>query len=182
MARLWRLALPRTRAAGWRCFAYGALTATNRRSTCRRATPNPPLAGADPDPGPLWVGLAFSGGGTRATAFAEGMLEEIRAMTATAARPEGLLAEVRLVTGVSGGAVNAAWFGLTGPAGLDGFRESFLLADGERYMANSAWNPLTLGRTAFGGANGRRAFGRVLDETLFDGATFADLAKRSNRS
>ena len=66
---------------------------------------NAPLADPATGEGELYVGLAFSGGGMRATAFAYGMLEELRAA--------GLLSEVRLVSGVSGEGVTellrAAW-------------------------------------------------------------------------
>ncbi|SEP75775.1 patatin-like phospholipase family protein [Thalassovita taeanensis] len=130
--------------------------------------------------GEIWVGLAFSGGGMRASAFAHGMLEELRAATATAADPDGILSDVRLVTGVSGGSVTAANFALHGPQSLDRYREIYLTQNAEKYMANSPVNPLVIARGLSGGANGRKTFGRFLDETLFDGATFGDLRKRSN--
>lgn len=132
---------------------------------------------ADPS---IYVGLAFSGGGTRATAFSYGMLEEMRAATATPDNPDGILRHVRLVSGVSGGSVTAAWFGLYGPSRMDGFRDDYLVLDGERYMANSPFNPLTILRGLSGGANGRNTFARFLDETLFKGATFDDLKARSH--
>ena len=47
-------------------------------------------------------------------------------------------------------------------------------------MANSPFNPLTIVRGLSGGANGVKTFGRFLDENLFNGATFGDLAKKSN--
>jgi NTE family protein len=131
------------------------------------------------DAGDVWVGLAFSGGGMRASAFAHGMLEEIRAATATSADPHGLLSDVRLVTGVSGGSVTAAYFGLHGPAGVSRYRDIYLVQNAEKYMANSPVNPVTIAKGLSGGANGRRTFGRFLDETLFHGATFGDLRKRS---
>lgn len=121
----------------------------------------------------LYIGLAFSGGGMRATAFAYGMLQELQAtQTGT---PNGLLDNVRLVSGVSGGSVMAAQLGLKGPQGLQGFREAFLTQDAEAYMTTSGFNPLTIAKGIAGGVNGRDTFGRTLDETLFKGATFADL-------
>ena len=59
-------------------------------------------------------------------------------------------------------------------------REIYLTQNAEKYMANSPVNPLVIARGLSGGANGRKTFGRFLDETLFDGATFGDLRKRSN--
>ena len=129
--------------------------------------------------GELYIGLAFSGGGMRATAFAYGMLEELRAQGAATGTPNGLLDQVRLVSGVSGGSVMAAELGLKGPAGLAGFRERFLITDAETYMTTSGLNPLTILKGVAGGVNGRDTFGRYLDEALFHGATFADLRRRS---
>lgn len=127
----------------------------------------------------IYVGLAFSGGGMRASAFAHGMLEELRAATATGDDPDGILSNVRLVTGVSGGSVTAAYFGLHGPKGVSRYRDTYLIKDAEKYMANSPINPITIAKGLSGGANGRQTFGRFLDETLFHGATFGDLRKRS---
>lgn len=123
----------------------------------------------------LYIGLAFSGGGMRATAFAYGMLQELRA--AETATPHGLLDNVRLVSGVSGGSVMAAQIGLNGPQGMTGFREAFLTTNAEAYMTTSGLNPLTIAKGIAGGVNGRDTFGRTLDETLFHGATFADLRR-----
>ena len=136
-----------------------------------------PLIAGD---GEVYIGLAFSGGGMRATAFAYGMLEELRAAGVDTGTPNGLLDDVRLVSGVSGGSVMAAQFGLYGADGLAGFRESYLLTNAESYMATSALNPLTLAKGLAGGINGRDTFGRYLDEVLFHGATFGDLRKRSH--
>jgi predicted acylesterase/phospholipase RssA len=129
--------------------------------------------------GQLYIALAFSGGGFRATSFAYGMLQELRAAGVETGTPNGLLDEVRLVTGVSGGSIMAAQFGLYGPDGLQGFREKFLITDGEAYMTTSGYNPLTVIKGVAGGVNGRDTFGRYLDDVLFRGATFGDLRKRS---
>ncbi|WP_333816761.1 patatin-like phospholipase family protein [Tabrizicola sp.] len=149
---------------------------------------NQPLQGENPplvEPhtkgdGELYIGLAFSGGGMRATAFAYGMLEELRAAGIETGTPNGLLDNVRLVSGVSGGSVMAAQLGLYGPEGLTGFRERFLITDAEAYMVTSGFNPLTIVKGISGGVNGRDTFGRYLDDTLFHGATFADLRRRSH--
>ena len=136
---------------------------------------NAPLSDPAPGDGELYIGLAFSGGGMRATAFAYGMLEELRA--ADTGTPNGLLDNVHLVSGVSGGSVMAAQLGLKGPEGITGFRESFLITDAEAYMTTSGFNPLTIAKGIAGGVNGRDTFGRTLDESLFNGATFADLRR-----
>lgn len=81
--------------------------------------------------GALYIGLAVSGGGFRATAFAHGMLWELRAAGVETGTPDGLLDHVHLVSGVSGGSIMAAQFGLNGPAGLTGFRDRVLVQDGD---------------------------------------------------
>ncbi|MDF1855125.1 patatin-like phospholipase family protein [Pseudooceanicola sp.] len=129
--------------------------------------------------GEIWVGLAFSGGGMRASAFAAGMLEALRDTTQGAGDDDGILSDVRLVSGVSGGSVTAAWFGLKGAGGLAGYRDRFLVRDAEKYMAKSIYNPITIASGLSGGANGRSTYGRFLDETLFHGATFGDLSRQS---
>jgi predicted acylesterase/phospholipase RssA len=137
------------------------------------------ISGATIGDGEIYVGLAFSGGGMRASAFAYGMIQELQAAGVTPQNPNGLLGHVRLVSGVSGGSVTAAQLGLWGPAGMKGYREKYLLTDAEKYMANSALNPFTLIRGISGGANGRATFARYIDEVLFKGATFGDLRRRS---
>ncbi|PSL19188.1 patatin-like phospholipase [Shimia abyssi] len=117
----------------------------------------------------VFIGLAFSGGGTRASSFSYGMLEELRA--------KGLLKYVRLVSGVSGGSVTAAYYGLRGPKGLDTYRDTYLVKDAETYMANNPANPSVLIKGISGGANNRTTFARFLDETILKNATFADLQK-----
>src|ERR1051325_7938540 len=67
------------------------------------------------------IGLAFSGGGTRAAAFAFGVLKELEAQPA----PSGasLLGNVDFVSGVSGGSIAAAYLGYRGNVALSDFRE-----------------------------------------------------------
>jgi predicted acylesterase/phospholipase RssA len=134
---------------------------------------NAPLSDPAPGDGELYIGLAFSGGGMRATAFAYGMLQELQ--SAQTGTPNGLLDNVHLVSGVSGGSVMAAQIGLNGPDGITGFRERFLITNAEAYMTTSGFNPLTIAKGVAGGVNGRETFGRYLDDTLFQNATFADL-------
>lgn len=136
---------------------------------------NAPLTDPATGDGELYIGLAFSGGGMRATAFAYGMLQELQAQST--GTPNGLLDNVHLVSGVSGGSVMAAHLGLKGPGGVNGFRETFLTTNAEAYMTTSGFNPLTIAKGIAGGVNGRDTFGRYLDDTLFKGATFADLRR-----
>lgn len=121
-----------------------------------------------------FIGLAFSGGGMRASAWAYGMLQVLDETVAP--DNERLTEKVRVVSGVSGGSITAAWFGLRGRDGLEGFRERYLITNAESLMATSPWNPINLARAIGGGVNDRTTFARFLDDVLFDGATFAELA------
>jgi predicted acylesterase/phospholipase RssA len=140
-----------------------------------------PSPSAFPDPnddGTTLVALAFSGGGTRAAAFAYGALTELDTLV-TDDRPvrRTLVDDVRSVAGTSGGAVMAAYLGYKGKDEYVDFRDRFLTANAERYMGTSI-NPASVLKTTFGGgANDRNSFGRWLNEELFDGATFAAFRK-----
>ena len=80
----------------------------------------------------MLIGLAFSGGGTRAAAFSYGVLSELdRTKVDPTGQKVSLLDRVDYISGVSGGAVTAAYFGLKGRDGLSDFRERFLLRDAE---------------------------------------------------
>ena len=122
------------------------------------------------------VGVAFSGGGTRAAAFGYGVLAELDAI-AIGQTPdqETLSSNIRIVSGTSGGAVLAAYFGLRGPNQFQDFRERFLVQNVENSLHTSLGSPPNLFRAVRGGMNDRNRFARWLDENLFDGATYADL-------
>ncbi|HTW34909.1 MAG TPA: patatin-like phospholipase family protein [Rhizomicrobium sp.] len=137
-----------------------------------------PTASAAPSPQhqETVVGLAFSGGGTRAAAFSFGVL---KALAKTPA-PDGttLLHDVDLVSGVSGGSITAAYFGYRGEASLDDFRERFLVQDMESALRTSFWDPTNwLRLIEGGGVNDRRGAQAWLDAHLFGRSTFADLER-----
>jgi NTE family protein len=118
------------------------------------------------------IALSFSGGGTRAAAFSHGVLSEM-----DGARPRGggrsLLDRVDFVSGVSGGSIAAAYFGLRKRAALDDFRERFLLRDAEASL-RTQFSLVNIQRALAGGVNDATGFTRWLDENLFNGATFAE--------
>lgn len=124
--------------------------------------------------------LAFSGGGTRAAAFAYGVLEELRRTEIRInARTTRLLDEVDIITGVSGGSFTALAYGLYGEQLFDTYDGQFLKRDiqGEliaRFLNPAAWPDL------WSKAWGRSELAaRLYDDVLFHGATFADLQRRS---
>ncbi|MGO4716995.1 patatin-like phospholipase family protein [Bradyrhizobium sp. 2TAF24] len=145
---------------------------------------NQPLTAAQPanvvgatepvSEGDLLLALSFSGGGTRAAAFSFGVLNELDRIhfgTAT------LLDRIDFVSGVSGGSVTAAYYGLKRRGALADFRERFLLRNAEEGLRTEI-SLGNLGRALRGGVNDSQ-FPRWLDQNVFEGATFS--AFRDNR-
>jgi NTE family protein len=123
--------------------------------------------------------LAFSGGGTRAAAFAYGMLEELAATPVVLdGRPRRLLDEVDLISAVSGGSFTAAYYGLFGDRIFRDFETDFLKRPVERSLILQLFRPrnwVRLGSLYF---NRSQLAAEYYDEHLFKGATFADLEER----
>lgn len=125
------------------------------------------------------VGVAFSGGGMRASAFSYGVLNELDRYEMATDRGQTRMTDmVDLVTGVSGGSVTAAYFGLKGREGLPTFRSRFLERNAEQGFDTDVSLGNVLRIVEDGGVNDRSKFPRWLDENLFDGATYADLFAR----
>ncbi len=123
----------------------------------------------------LFVGLAFSGGGMRAAAFSYGVLAELdRIQIRSKNSTTRLIDHVDFLSGVSGGAITAAYFGLNGRAALANFKEKFLMRDTEESLS-SIFNPMSVAHAYEGGINGSQQFPRWLDDNLFHGATFRQL-------
>ena len=120
------------------------------------------------------VALSFSGGGTRAAAFSFGVLtgfDETR--VPTAARSVSLLDRVDFVTGVSGGSVLAAYYGLKKRKALADFKQRFLLRNAEEGLQTEL-SLMNIARGLQGGINDTQ-FPQWLDDNLFDHATFKSL-------
>jgi NTE family protein len=118
----------------------------------------------------LLIGLSFSGGGTRAAAFSFGVLEEMAQIRMRGAS-DTMLERIDFLSGVSGGSVTAAYFGLKKRAALADFRERFLLRNAEEGLTTTL-SLGTLGRAFSGGINDSTAFTKWLDANLFDNATY----------
>jgi NTE family protein len=122
----------------------------------------------------LLVGLSFSGGGTRAAAFAFGALREFdRTRVRSGKTTVSLLDRLDFVSGVSGGSVTAAYYGLKKRAALEDFRENFLLRNAEESL-DTHIGLLSIGRALAGGVNDSSQFPRWLDDNLFHGATLGE--------
>ena len=129
------------------------------------------------EPDDVVVGLAFSGGGTRAAAFSYGVLRELD-QTSVASRTgrHSLIDRVAFVSGVSGGSVLTAYYGLKKRAALDDFRERFLLRNAEENLSTSI-DGINLVKALGGGVNDASKLSNWLNANLYDGATFADFRK-----
>lgn len=116
------------------------------------------------------VGLSFSGGGTRAAAFSFGVLQEMDRIPVRGASGT-MLDRVDFISGVSGGSVTAAYFGLKKRAALSDFRERFLLQNAEEDLTTTL-SLGTISRAFSGGINDSAGFTKWLDANLFGGSTF----------
>jgi NTE family protein len=123
------------------------------------------------------VGLALSGGGTRAAAFSLGVMQELdQTQVASRTGSRSLLDRVSFVSGVSGGSVLTAYYGLKKRAALADFRERFLLRDAEENLSTSI-DGINIIKALGGGVNDASKLSRWLNDNLYDGATFADFRK-----
>lgn len=131
-----------------------------------------------PQAGDVGIGLAFSGGGIRASAFAYGILNELeRTLVQRRGESFSLAEEIRFVTGSSGGSVTAAYFALKGTPGYRDLYDKYLIQDVEAGLRTS----LTLAnvaRAVRGGVNDSTDLPRWLDANLFNGATYDDVFRR----
>lgn len=124
------------------------------------------------------IGLAFSGGGTRAAAFAFGVLEQLaQTPSPRSGRRRDLLDHVGIVSGVSGGSIIAAYYGLKGRAALADFRQQFLTQDVMATLETNI-NLVNLGSALGGGVNTDNRLRDWLNAHLFHEATFGDLIAR----
>jgi len=119
------------------------------------------------------IALSFSGGGTRAAAFSYGVLTALD-QTPTPNRSTSLLDRVDFVTGVSGGSVLAAYYGLKKRKALADFKERFLLRNAEEALTTEI-SLINIARGLQGGINDTTQFPHWLDENLFDHATYKSL-------
>jgi len=128
----------------------------------------------------LMVGMAFSGGGTRAAAFSYGVLEALRDITINwDGKERHLIDEVDTISSVSGGSFTAAYFGLFGDRIFEDYEEKFLKKNVEGYLTGSLFKPWTwprIGSTFFGRTDFAADY---YDEILFEKKTFADILARN---
>lgn len=175
-------------AAGCLAVAVVLLSACTSASYFR----NPPIAAttptsgyraeqafSDPKEAELAVVLSFSGGGTRASALAYGVLEELSKHRITVqGRSRRVLDEVDLVYGVSGGAVTAAYYGAFGDRIFSEFIPNFLSVDFQWALGREILNPVGLARLLAPTVGRGDILAERLDRVLFKGITFAQMKDR----
>lgn len=117
-----------------------------------------------------FIGLAFSGGGSRAAVFGAAVMKELDRV--------GLLSQVDVLSAVSGGALPAAAYVLEGYRDFS-FRNGFveqISRDFQRAMLGPWYAvPQNALRYALTDSIPAEQVIQVLDDRLFRGATFADL-------
>jgi len=123
--------------------------------------------------------LAFSGGGTRAAAFSYGVLEYLRRTEVVAANGTKvrLIDAIDIITGVSGGSFTALAYGLYGDKLFDEYEQRFLKRNVQGEIIARAFSPRYWGDLSSEGWGRSELASQLYDEILFNGATFADLAR-----
>ena len=148
----------------------------------------PPVADPSPD---LLVGLAISGGGSRAATFAAAVLEALaRIPVRDAAGPRSVLERVQYISSVSGGSLATGYFAarkpgraepMLGPQGLspayERFFKDYRSAMQENFEAAAVWRQLLFFR-AFNPTKAAYSLAEVWDERFLHGMTFTQLYER----
>ncbi len=167
-----------------------AVTGCAHRPINARATTHDPKSGyristtpATPENSDeLFVVLAFSGGGTRASAFSYGALEKL---AATKIRWRGqerrLLDEVDVISSVSGGSFTAAYYGLYRDKLFTDFPDRFLYRNVTSALVWRLFNPVNWFRLASPYYDRIDLAAEYYDDQVFDHKTFADLAALHTR-
>ncbi len=165
------------------------LAALSTAAGCAHHPGNTPLTNHDPASGyrsqnlvregssdSLAVVVTFSGGGTRASAFAYGVLEELAATEIYwDGRYRWLSDEIDWISAVSGGSFTAAYYALYGERIFADFETRFLKKNVQRGLMLSLFNPINWFRLASPYFGRSDLAAEYYDRHLFDGATFADL-------
>jgi NTE family protein len=131
----------------------------------------------------LFIVASFSGGGARASALSYGVLKEL---SQTPIVWEGyrktLADELNIINAVSGGSFTAAYYALHHHRIFEDFESRFLRKDWEGELRarilRSPLNWLRLLSPYFGRSH---IFAELLDEALFEGATFNNLLSSEQR-
>src|SRR4029077_17909853 len=147
-----------------------------------------PIPESSPD---LLVGLAISGGGSRAATFAAGVLEALaRIRVKDAAGERSVLEKVQYISSVSGGSLATGYFAalkpprsepVLGSSGLSPayvrFFKDYKAATQKDFELPAAWRQVLFFR-AFNPTKLAYSLAEVWDERFFHGMTFGQLYER----
>ena len=131
----------------------------------------------------LFIVVSFSGGGARASALSYGVLRELaRTPIVWEGYRKRLVDEINIINALSGGSFTAAYYALYHDRIFHDFEDRFLRKDWESELHarifRSPSNWFRLLSPYFGRAH---IFAELLDEALFNGATFNDLLSSDQR-
>jgi NTE family protein len=90
---------------------------------------------------PLFIALAFSGGGTRAAALSYGVLKRLAQTSIPGREGQSLLDEVDLISSVSGGSFTAAYYGLFKERIFQDFESRFLFRNIQNELVRKVLRP-----------------------------------------
>ena len=126
----------------------------------------------------LLVLIGFSGGGTRAAAYAYGVLKALAGTTVmTEHGRRSLLHEVDAISSVSGGSFTSAYYGLRGDKIFEEFEDRFLRKNVEAALIGQVLNPINW-IPLMSGIYGRSDLAAdYYSAHIYDNATFADLRR-----
>lgn len=159
---------------------------------CAHYPVNPPLEQIDGEKGyrsknsgtpgsseELMLILTFSGGGTRASAFSYGILEELeRTEVVVSGERRRLLDEVDIISAVSGGSFTAGYFGLYGDRIFEDFESRFLKKNIQSAVLWRLFAPHNWFRFAAPNFDRTDMAAEYYDKQVFEGGTFADISLR----
>lgn len=131
----------------------------------------------------VFIVAAFSGGGSRASALAYGVLGELARQHITwNGERKRLLDELDIISAVSGGSFAAGYYALRGDQIFQDFETRFLRKDWEsKLRSRILWSPynwIRLWSPYFGRAH---LLAELLDEALFEGHTYETLIRQKTR-
>lgn len=128
--------------------------------------------------GDVLLGLAFSGGGTRASALSYGVLKALRDTRVDIdGRQIRLLDEVDRISSVSGGSFTSAYYGLYGERIFEDYEQVFLKKNVQGALTRQLFNPFDVARRIISRESRSEIAVRYYDKHLFHGATFADIKR-----
>ncbi len=126
----------------------------------------------------LFIALAFSGGGTRASAFSYGVLKGLEE-TALPGKPDmTLLDEVDVISSVSGGSFTAAYYGLYHKEIFIDFKSEFLNRDIQGELMRMLFNPVNWFKLASPYYSRIDMVQEHYDQTVFNGSTYQNLVQQ----